>query len=187
ILPNDAKARRLFVTTGSLKRVQEIKAEPGSTLMEYITIINCCFPEDIIRYYSPGYPETLLDRVEQYQPELQDMALNEERRNSSEIPDLTLHLHDNGKLTIPSVVVKLSLSSHKCNPKDGVSDKVRNTLGCVRADLGVLPSPTLLDVNCANQETQKRPFKLCGAPRPPLAARHITCCKDESKTFFLKF
>nr|CAD7588167.1 unnamed protein product [Timema genevievae] len=94
ILPNDAKARRLFVTTGSLKRVQEIKAEPGSTLMEYITIINCCFPEDIIRYYSPGYPETLLDRVEQYQPELQDMALNEERRNSSEIPDLTLHLHD---------------------------------------------------------------------------------------------
>nr|CAD7580785.1 unnamed protein product [Timema californicum] len=94
ILPNDAKARRLFVTTGSLKRVQEIKAEPGSTLMEYITIINCCFPEDIVRYYSPGYPETLLDRVEQYQPELNDLALNEDRRNSSDIPDLTLHLHD---------------------------------------------------------------------------------------------
>nr|CAD7429131.1 unnamed protein product [Timema monikensis] len=125
ILPNDAKARRLFVTTGSLKRVQEIKAEPGSTLLEYITIINCCFPEDIIRYrherhvsnpclpvqsitrvkrqqvsnqssvicsrsryYSPGYPETLLDRVEQYQPELKDTALSSERRNSSDIPDL---------------------------------------------------------------------------------------------------
>lgn len=49
ILPNDAKARRLFVTSGGLKKVQEIQAEPGTTLSEYITIINCCFPEEIVR------------------------------------------------------------------------------------------------------------------------------------------
>ncbi|XP_032673004.1 sperm-associated antigen 6-like isoform X2 [Odontomachus brunneus] len=48
ILPNDAQARRLFVTSGSLKKVQEIQAEPGTILSEYITIINCCFPEEII-------------------------------------------------------------------------------------------------------------------------------------------
>ncbi|KAJ8679410.1 hypothetical protein QAD02_015197 [Eretmocerus hayati] len=68
ILPNDARARRLFVTTGGLKKVQEIQAEPGSTLSEYITVINCCFPEEIIRYYSPGYPDSLLEAVDQYQP-----------------------------------------------------------------------------------------------------------------------
>lgn len=50
ILPNDAKARRLFVTSGGLKKVQEIQAEPGTTLSEYITIINCCFPEEIVRF-----------------------------------------------------------------------------------------------------------------------------------------
>ncbi|XP_070565243.1 sperm-associated antigen 6 [Ptychodera flava] len=68
VLPHDAKARRLFVTSGGLKKVQEIKAEPGSALHEYINIINNCYPEEIVRYYSPGYSEQLLERVEQYQP-----------------------------------------------------------------------------------------------------------------------
>ncbi|XP_018335168.1 sperm-associated antigen 6-like [Agrilus planipennis] len=70
VLPNDPQARRLFVTTGGLKRVQEIEAEPGSTLMEYITIVNACFPDEIVRFYSPGYPDTLLDQVEQYSPQV---------------------------------------------------------------------------------------------------------------------
>lgn len=51
ILPNDAKARRLFVTSGGLKKIQEIQAEPGTALSEYITIINCCFPEEIVRLF----------------------------------------------------------------------------------------------------------------------------------------
>ncbi|XP_051466640.1 sperm-associated antigen 6 isoform X1 [Apus apus] len=70
VLPHDSKARRLFVTTGGLKKVQEIKAEPGSLLQEYINIINNCYPEEIVRYYSPGYSEILLERVENYQPVL---------------------------------------------------------------------------------------------------------------------
>ncbi|XP_064018586.1 sperm-associated antigen 6 [Pogoniulus pusillus] len=68
VLPHDSKARRLFVTTGGLKKVQEIKAEPGSLLQERINAINNCFPEEIVRYYSPGYPEMLLERVENYHP-----------------------------------------------------------------------------------------------------------------------
>lgn len=52
ILPNDARARRLFVTTGGLKKVQEIQAEPGSALAEYILIINCCYPEEIVRWVN---------------------------------------------------------------------------------------------------------------------------------------
>ena len=50
VLPHDPHARRLFVTSGGLKKVQEIKAEPGSALHEYINIINNCFPEEIVRY-----------------------------------------------------------------------------------------------------------------------------------------
>ena len=68
VLPHDPNARRLFVTSGGLKKVQEITAEPGSLLQEYINVINTCFPEEIVRYYSPGYSETLLDRVENFQP-----------------------------------------------------------------------------------------------------------------------
>ena len=45
VLPNDPAARRLFVTSGGLKKVQEIKTEPDSALAEYIREINTCFPE----------------------------------------------------------------------------------------------------------------------------------------------
>lgn len=49
VLPHDSKARRLFVTSGGLKKVQEIEAEPGSALQEYINAINSCYPEEIVR------------------------------------------------------------------------------------------------------------------------------------------
>jgi hypothetical protein len=50
VLPHDSKARRVFVTTGGLKKVQEIKADPASALHEHITAINSCYPEEIVRY-----------------------------------------------------------------------------------------------------------------------------------------
>lgn len=50
VLPHDSKARRVFVTTGGLKKVQEIKADPSSALHEHITTINGCYPEEIVRY-----------------------------------------------------------------------------------------------------------------------------------------
>ncbi|KAL4703294.1 hypothetical protein ACJJTC_015426 [Scirpophaga incertulas] len=73
ILPNDAIARRLFVSTGALKRVQEIDTVPGTSLKEYINIINSCFPEEIVRYYTPGYSELLLDRVEAFIPQIPEL------------------------------------------------------------------------------------------------------------------
>lgn len=50
VLPHDSKARRLFVTNGGLKRVQEIKADPGSLLQEYINNVNGCFSEEMVRW-----------------------------------------------------------------------------------------------------------------------------------------
>lgn len=59
VLPNDSKARRLFVTSGGLKKVQEIDAEPGSSLQEHINAINSCFPEEIVRCVSlPTHTDT---------------------------------------------------------------------------------------------------------------------------------
>ena len=49
VLPHDSKARRLFVSSGGLRKVQEIRAEPGSELAEYINVINSCFPEEIVK------------------------------------------------------------------------------------------------------------------------------------------
>jgi len=81
ILPNDVAARKAFVTSGSLQRLQEIAANlssadgaaasasiatgalAGTKLGEYIRTINECYPEEIVRYYSPGYSSTLLEKV----------------------------------------------------------------------------------------------------------------------------
>ena len=49
VLPHDAKARKLFVTSGGLKKIQEIKAEQGSSTHEYINTINNSYPEEIVR------------------------------------------------------------------------------------------------------------------------------------------
>lgn len=68
VLPNDAKARKLFVTSGGLKKVQEIKATEGSSLAESISVINGSFPTEIVKYYSPGYSETLLNRMDGFEP-----------------------------------------------------------------------------------------------------------------------
>lgn len=68
VLPNDAPARKLFVTSGGLKKVQEIKADDGSELQESIDAINAAFPPEVVKYYSPGYSETLLERLDGYEP-----------------------------------------------------------------------------------------------------------------------
>ncbi|TPX58518.1 hypothetical protein PhCBS80983_g03080 [Powellomyces hirtus] len=97
ILPHDVAARRSFVTSGGLQRIQEIanlfagmapgvpgtlaqeqavergssnvlqgNALTGTKMGEYITTINECYPEEIVRYYSPGYSATLLDKIDEY-------------------------------------------------------------------------------------------------------------------------
>uniref|UniRef100_A0A1B6DNB5 Sperm-associated antigen 6 n=1 Tax=Clastoptera arizonana TaxID=38151 RepID=A0A1B6DNB5_9HEMI len=70
ILPINASARRVFAASGSLRMLQQIQPEPGSNLMEHINIINSCFPEEMIRYYSPNYPESLLQQLDNYNPQI---------------------------------------------------------------------------------------------------------------------
>lgn len=66
VLPNDHGARKSFVTSGGLQKVQELKADETANmdLIEYISTINDQFPPEIVQYYSPGYSETLLNKLD---------------------------------------------------------------------------------------------------------------------------
>ncbi len=73
ILPNDVAMRRQFVTSGALQRLQEVstmsKKDPESAsaqLDDLVNTINKCFPDEVIKYYSPGYSETLLKKVDNF-------------------------------------------------------------------------------------------------------------------------
>jgi len=73
ILPNDVAMRRMFVTSGALHRLQEIvvitKKDPANVSMQIedvVNSINKCFPDEVIKYYTPGYPETLLQKVDNF-------------------------------------------------------------------------------------------------------------------------
>lgn len=66
ILPNDPTHRKSFVTSGCLKVLQEFDLKAGSDEKEYRLKINQCFPPEIVKYYSPGYPDDLLNRIESF-------------------------------------------------------------------------------------------------------------------------
>ena len=49
-----------------LKKIQDIKAHPGSKLKQYIDEINSLYPPSIIDYYSPDYAATLMKKLDDY-------------------------------------------------------------------------------------------------------------------------
>jgi hypothetical protein len=55
------------VQSGGFQKIQEIQAEPGSKLREYIEEINSHYPQDIVNYYSPNYADGLLKKLDEYQ------------------------------------------------------------------------------------------------------------------------
>jgi len=63
VLPNDATGRHDFVTSGGFAVVQQLNAESGSALKEYVDVINSCYPEEIVKYYSPNYSKELLSKL----------------------------------------------------------------------------------------------------------------------------
>jgi len=64
VLPNNPKARKSFVQSKGLQKVQELKQSKNQALTEYIKTINDCYPPEIVQYYSPNYAETLLQRLD---------------------------------------------------------------------------------------------------------------------------
>eukprot|EP00828_Plagiopyla_frontata_P000715 TRINITY_DN0_c2325_g1_i2.p2 TRINITY_DN0_c2325_g1~~TRINITY_DN0_c2325_g1_i2.p2 ORF type:complete len:144 (+),score=35.85 TRINITY_DN0_c2325_g1_i2:3-434(+) len=68
-LPNDNAAKKQFVLSEGLKKIQEIRAPPGQKLRQYIDEINNLYPQEIIQYYSPDYAQTLMKKLEDYNQE----------------------------------------------------------------------------------------------------------------------
>lgn len=64
VLANDPSGRVQFVHSGGLAAVQQMAEAPGSKLKEAVEIINSCFPEEVVRYYSPSYSQSLLQKLE---------------------------------------------------------------------------------------------------------------------------
>ena len=44
--------------------MQALDAESGSKLREHVDVINSCYPEEIVKYYSPGYSAQLLEKLD---------------------------------------------------------------------------------------------------------------------------
>eukprot|EP00764_Aduncisulcus_paluster_P006968 gnl/Carplike_NY0171/2301_a3101_808.p1 GENE.gnl/Carplike_NY0171/2301_a3101_808~~gnl/Carplike_NY0171/2301_a3101_808.p1 ORF type:complete len:506 (+),score=161.16 gnl/Carplike_NY0171/2301_a3101_808:212-1519(+) len=66
VLPTNAEARKQFVVSGGLKRVQELEPEHGTELAEHVQRINACYPDEVVRHYAPTRGEDLLRAVEAY-------------------------------------------------------------------------------------------------------------------------
>mmetsp|Transcript_94619 Transcript_94619/g.305485 ORF Transcript_94619/g.305485 Transcript_94619/m.305485 type:complete len:507 (+) Transcript_94619:71-1591(+) len=68
VLPSNLEARRSFVQSGGLGKIQEVRAEAGSKLHEYIDDINRLYPQEIVHYYSPNYADQLIKKMDDYSP-----------------------------------------------------------------------------------------------------------------------
>jgi 3-methyladenine DNA glycosylase AlkD len=67
VLPNQPAARKSFVQSRGLERIQELRSDDKtSKLAEHIATINSCYPIEIVQYYSPNYSETLLKQLDEF-------------------------------------------------------------------------------------------------------------------------
>jgi HEAT repeat protein len=64
LLPKNPKAKVPFVTSGAFQAVQKIQAEPGSKIQGYIEVINQCYPEHAVKFYSPHAKQELMQEIE---------------------------------------------------------------------------------------------------------------------------
>ena len=64
VLANDPSGRAQFVHSGGLAAVQQMGEAPGTALREAVEIINSNYPEEIVHYYSPGYSQQLLQKLD---------------------------------------------------------------------------------------------------------------------------
>ncbi|CDO65110.1 armadillo repeat protein PF16, putative [Plasmodium reichenowi] len=68
LLPKNSSSKKGFIQSGCLKYLQEIKnTEEGKKYEIEINNINKTFPEDIVNYYTPGYSDMLIKRIDEVQ------------------------------------------------------------------------------------------------------------------------
>lgn len=73
ILPNNDIARRMFLTTGSLRKVLALEPEPDSNIARLVDAIKSNFSYEVIKMYSPKVVEGMPDgsnHVAQLRPQV---------------------------------------------------------------------------------------------------------------------
>ncbi|KAL0487699.1 HEAT repeat-containing protein [Acrasis kona] len=63
VLPNDQDARRKFAETKGLAKLQIIHTDDDE-LRESIQSINGCYPDEVVKFYSPNWDKEILNRIE---------------------------------------------------------------------------------------------------------------------------
>ncbi|KAA6426063.1 MAG: sperm-associated antigen 6 [Trebouxia sp. A1-2] len=76
VLANDPSGRAQFVHSGGLAAVQQMGEAPGTALWEAVEIINSNYPEEIVHYYSPGYSQQLLQKLDAMSASNSAVAVN---------------------------------------------------------------------------------------------------------------
>lgn len=61
MIVENSQNQREFVANRGLQTLLQVEAEPGSELREAITQITRCYSEEMIRYFDPNTPTTLMD------------------------------------------------------------------------------------------------------------------------------
>ncbi|CAE7512060.1 Spag6, partial [Symbiodinium sp. KB8] len=64
ILPHNVGARKAFMQTGLLQRVQDIKRTAGPKVQESIAKINACFPPEAVKFSDKEYASELLAKID---------------------------------------------------------------------------------------------------------------------------
>jgi hypothetical protein len=62
-LDNNPTEKKLFVQNSGLKKLQELRSKVSEPLREKIDQINDKYPSDIIKFYSPDYAASLINKI----------------------------------------------------------------------------------------------------------------------------
>jgi hypothetical protein len=62
-LDNNPTEKKLFVQNSGLKKLQELRSKVTEPLREKIDQINDKYPSDIIKFYSPDYAASLINKI----------------------------------------------------------------------------------------------------------------------------
>jgi len=68
VLQHDNNGKKAFVQSGGLQKILEVQADVGSKLHDYVQEIGNMYPPEIVQYYSPNYAETLLKKMDEFNP-----------------------------------------------------------------------------------------------------------------------
>ena len=63
VLVNNAAARKAFVVSGGLQKLQMLREEDDKVAADVDTI-HQMYPQDIVQYYTPNYAQTLINKIE---------------------------------------------------------------------------------------------------------------------------